>query len=483
MTREEFISVVSHNNELVPKRCTESWLKKHNLISVLDNLTDQSFGSYSERIKHVKYGGGWCAVCGVRTNLDPTGNGFNKHCYTHFKADAIGKPAHNRASINVSEVLYMYYVQKLTIIEIAERYNFSNVTLSKRLKKAGFELRTHQENQYMHSRRGYKKPRIIIDRKILVNQYINLRTSMRILAKEYNCHTETIRRFLAQEGVHQRHRQSYLENILSKILTKNNINFVANSYKLIPPKQIDFYLSDFNIGIECNGHYTHSFSPGDKAKDYHHSKYIEATNRGIRLFQFWEEDIRDKPEIVESIILNACGLNLVKIDARKCTVADITCNQLADFCDKNHLQGAPAKNVKGVGLYNNDVLVSVMGFTESRSHTTIQRFCSVLGYNVRGGFSKLVSAIPGNTIKTYSSNDISNGSLYEKNGFVMTADRKYDMWYTDFKNLFNREKYMKIKLPKLLDFFDESKTEQENMINNGFGIIYKSGTKTWVLNR
>lgn len=483
MTKEEFVNALSHNNELVPKRCTESWLKKHDLISVLDNFIDQSFGSYSERIKHVKYGGGWCAVCGVRTNLDPTGNGFNKHCHAHFKADAIGKPAHNRSSINISEVLYMYYIQKLTLIEIAERYDFSNVTLSKRLKSVGFELRTHQENQYIHSRRGYRKPRIVINRKILVDEYLNKKTSMRILAEKYGCHTETIRRFLSQEGVYQRHRQSYLENIMEKILTQNNINFIANNNKLIPPKQIDFYLTDFNIGIECNGHYVHSFSPSDKPKDYHYNKYLNATNKGIRLFQFWEEDLRDRSKIVENIILNACNLNLIKLDARKCKISELTWKQLADFCNINHLQGSPAKNVKGFGLYYNNILVSVIGYVVSKNETKIQRFCSLIGYNVRGGFSKLVSNIPGKTIKTYSSNDISDGKLYEKTGFVMTSERKYDLWYTDFKNLLNRERYMKSKLPTLLDFYDDNKTEQENMIINGYGVVYKSGTKTWVLNR
>lgn len=482
MTAQEFIEILSIDGTLISKRCVESWLVKRDLMEVLDSFVDPSFGSLSDRIRHVKYGGGYCAVCGVRTRPNSSGVGFNKHCWAHYKTNQIGQPAHNRSSINVGEVLSMYYIQQLTLIEISERYDFSNVTLSKRLKAAGFDLRTHQENQRIHSRRGYLKPRVIIDRQELVNRYLVDRTPMRILALEYKCDKETIRRFLAQEGVHQRRRQSYIENIINRILTKHNINFVANKQK-IPPKQIDFYLSDYNVGIECNGLYIHSHHPNGKPKTYHNEKYVESTNRKIKLFQFWEDDIRDKPHIIESIILNACGMNIEKLSARKCTVSRISWEQLSTFCNDNHLQGAPAKNVKGIGLIHNDVLVSVIGFSQHDNVTTIQRFCTLRDFNVRGGFSKLVAALPGAVVKTYSSNDMGNGDLYEKTGFIMTADRKFDMWYTDFKHLLNREKYMKSKLEKILGTFDVNKTETENMIANGYGIIYKSGTKTWVLAR
>lgn len=483
MTKEEFVNMLSDKKGLVAKRCTESWLEKRNLLPTLNQFVDSSFGSISDRIRHVKYGGGWCAVCGARTKPHPSGEGFTKHCKLHYKNDAVGKPAHNRAAFNLSEALALYYIHQLSAVEVAEKYGFSNVTLTNRLREQGFELRPHQENQLIQSRRGYTKPRIIIDRSTLVYQYQDQGLSMKFLAMEYGCHVETIRRFLAQEGILAQYNRSYIEDIIAAILDKHHINYVANSFEYIRPKQIDFYLTDFNVGIECNGMYTHSFHPMNKTKDYHFSKYQASVAKGIKLFQFWEDDIVSRTNIIENIILNTCKLNRHKVGARKCQLTELDWHQLAKFCEANHLQGAPAKNVKGLGLVIDDQLVSAVGYNYQNDVTIIRRFCSSAGYNVSGGFSKLVSALPGEIIKTHSSNDISDGNLYRLVGFGETSSYKHDMWYTDFKSIINREKFMKAKLPKLLEFYDGSKTEQENMILNGYGIIYKSGTKTWVLER
>lgn len=84
---------------------------------------------------------------------------------------------------------------------------------------------------------------------------------------------------------------------------------------------------------------------------------------------------------------------------------------------------------------------------------------------------------------TYSSNDIGTGKLYQNNNFQQESLRMHDMWVTDYKSVFNRQSFMKSKLSTILKEFDENKTEIENLIQNGYDIIYKSGTKTWVLRR
>ena len=59
-----------------------------------------------------------------------------------------------------------------------------------------------------------------------------------------------------------------MENL--KILEELDIKFVEHNRKIISPKELDFYLPDYNSAIECNGLYWHSDFKKEKA--YHYDK-------------------------------------------------------------------------------------------------------------------------------------------------------------------------------------------------------------------
>lgn len=483
MEKKQFIERLQINNVLQPKRCTYSFLQKNNLLPILNSLCPEEFGTISERIKHIKYGGGFCLICSSRTSVDVTGKGFAKYCKEHFHHAKRGRTAHNRFNITKDQLIQHYECEKLTLLEISKLYGVSNTTIKNKFVKFNICLRKHADTQKMKSRRNYNAPRIKIDRSELITKYRDEKIPIQNLAEYYKCHNETIRRFLIQEGVERTNRRSSIEWRIIDILKRHNIDYQTDCKTLIPPYDIDVFLPQYSIGIEINGLYTHSQFTGKKDKAYHNRKYHLAQEQGIKLLQFWENDINDpqKIEIIEQMILNRCGAINQKINARQCTINDIDYKSLTLFCNENHIQGAPSKNTKGVGLFYNKKLISVIGYQTFNNTHYIIRFCSQKNICVRGGFSKLLSSLKG-LIITYSSNDISDGDLYHKTGFVNTKETKTDMWYTDYKRLYNRQKFMKNKLEKLLEQFDPSLTETENMICNGYDIIYKSGTKTWVKN-
>jgi hypothetical protein len=247
--------------------------------------------------------------------------------------------------------------------------------------------------------------------------------------------------------------------------------------------ELDLVLPKYNIAIEINGLFHHSFYAGKKPINYHYEKYTRCLSQNIKLFQFWENDIVNRIDTIESMLLNSLKECATKIDARKCSLQPITNTTLRHFTETNHIQGQCGKNAKGYGLFYNNVLVSCIGYVEGKMDTTIVRFCSIKHHNVRGAFSKLLKVVPGSLIKTYSSNDISRGDIYRNNGFISTTHTKHDMWYTDYKKVYNRQKFMKSKLQQKLEVYDSTLTEQQNMFNNGYDIINKSGTVTWVLQR
>lgn len=152
MNKEEFLDRLQINNKLINKRCTYEYLEKNNLLSVLDELVSSEFGSISDRIKYLKYGGGYCLVCNKRTELDSRSGGFAKYCKEHFHHAKKNKKAHNSIDIDIELVKKYYFEENKSLLEIAKILgNVSNVTLKKKLIESGVELRSHSDNQKLQA--------------------------------------------------------------------------------------------------------------------------------------------------------------------------------------------------------------------------------------------------------------------------------------------------------------------------------------------
>ena len=104
------------------------------------------------------------------------------------------------------------------------------------------------------------------------------------------------------------------------------------------------------------------------------------------------------------------------------------------------------------------------------------RFCVKTGYHIPGGAGKLLKHFERTyrpkSLVSYADRRWSQGGLYEKLGFTLDHASRPDYWYWNYKKsgfvLESRIKYQKHKLPKLLDKFDRSKTEIQNMNDNEY---------------
>ena len=109
------------------------------------------------------------------------------------------------------------------------------------------------------------------------------------------------------------------------------------------------------------------------------------------------------------------------------------------------------------------------------------RFCTKLGFNVVGGFPKLlkyfINTYNPNIIESYIDLRYFDGKGYINSGFNEISITKPNYFY--FKEntfeLFNRISFQKHKLKDKLEIFDENLTEYENMINNGYLRIFDAG--------
>lgn len=115
--------------------------------------------------------------------------------------------------------------------------------------------------------------------------------------------------------------ETSIESIIKNILKRNKIKYIHHDRKILKPyknetiegkiikraRELDFYLPDFNIGIECNGNYWHNLENGiirDK------EKRELCRRRNITLLEYWEDEIHERPKDIENDILNKINLTL-----------------------------------------------------------------------------------------------------------------------------------------------------------------------------
>jgi hypothetical protein len=280
---------------------------------------------------------------------------------------------------------------------------------------------------------------------------------------------------------------------LLKFIQLNYVGEIISDCKgVLGPYEIDIFLPDLKMGFEFNGVWWHSEK--FKQDTYHQKKHKLAEENGINLFSVWEDDWNTKREICQSFIINKLRKTRNRIWARKCLIKNVSYNDSRDFLIKNHLQ-ADCKSSIRIGLYSNDVLVSLMTFSKLRlplqrkklnrkeNYYELTRFCNKIDTNVVGGASKILKYFVQQhspiSIETYSDNLISTGNLYQTLGFTYQHTSKPGYWYVIDGIKSHRFNWRK---QKLIDLgYDSNKTEEEIMSELGYYRVYNAGNKKWIL--
>lgn len=211
--------------------------------------------------------------------------------------------------------------------------------------------------------------------------------------------------------------------------------------------EIDVYIPELRIGIECNGCWWHSYPK--KAQRYHYNKYLTAKDKNIDLICVWEDQWIHKQDIIKDIL--KARLNCISDDriyARKCKIKEINNTDYKLFCENNHIQGYRPAKIR-FGLYYNDKLVQIASFNECKDYGRRKsqaeyewiRGCIASNNVVIGGTSRLLKHF----IKTYSPKSILcyadanlfNGKGYSESGFVFDGYTGPDKFYIE-NNTFKR---------------------------------------------
>lgn len=182
-------------------------------------------------------------------------------------------------------------------------------------------------------------------------------------------------------------------NILNYIKSIYSNEILTNTRTILKPYELDIYIPEKKIAIECNGSYWHDNQHKDKL--YHINKSKACQNQGIRLIHIYEWEWLRYPEKIKQLLNIALG-RMNKIYARQCEVRVIDNNIAHSFNEKTHLQGHRNAQVT-YGLYYRDELVQLMSFSKTRYNRNLKgeneweiiRGCPGSNNIVVGGVSKL----------------------------------------------------------------------------------------------
>ena len=301
-------------------------------------------------------------------------------------------------------------------------------------------------------------------------------------------------------------KESSIEHEIIEYLKEldNSIIIKHNDRTVIAPQEIDIYLPQYQIGIECNPTVTHNSSLCDpwggkpKPYKYHQNKSLAAKEKGIFIFHVFGYEWSHSKSVVLSMISNLIKYNSNKIYARNTYVTEISNSECIKFLNANHRQGKLSAKIRlGLKDKKTNELVSVMTFSHMRNTIgkladqkgevyELSRFCSKLNTSVVGGASKLfkyfLNNYPYDKIVSFSDLAHTRGSLYKILGFkeVSLSDPSYVWVNTIDDHALNRVNCQKRNLSSLFhENIDLSKTEKEIMEEHGYVRVFDSGVIRW----
>lgn len=377
-----------------------------------------------------------CTVCGEETRFFSIEKGFNDKCQKHAAPNS-------RIQNKLNESL-----------EILKNYKYEILNIPDSI----------QDEFSLKCEKGHVFTRVLNNGKI----YHNLdKLCPQCFPVSKSKPEYEIKEFLELQGIKVIHQYPIEKN-------KNGI------------KKIDLYLPEYKLGIEYNGLVWHSFGLSkhsmfnnkDEEDKYHLLKRTEmCAKQGIKLIHIFSNEWKEKKDLWLSMILSKCGKNK-KIYGRKCKIIEIDNKTYNDFTNANHMQGSVNAAIKYGLTYENKV-VAIASFSKNRfsdkGDYELIRFCTLQGYSIIGGFSKLIKHFsknyPNNTVISYANKRWSFGNVYEKNNFIKINDSSPNYWYVDEnEKIHSRIKFQRHKLND-----NSNKTESEIMFERGFRRLWDCG--------
>jgi hypothetical protein len=371
-----------------------------------------------------------------------------------------------------------------------EKYGVSNPLQSPEVKekrKQNYILKYNRENnnQYHESDESYE---ILND----IDELIKLNLTQ--ISNKLGVSKGKIRNSFIENNIdiiRHGNKSSFQDEIIEFLQNIGVINIIKNDKNIIG-KELDIYLPDHNLAIECNGTFFHCEKYGNKKSDYHITKTKLCEDKNIRLIHIFQHRWESDKNKIKSILKSATNKLEIKKYARKLKIIKVEKEQEKEFFDFNHIQKyKPSKICFGL-IDDKNNLVCAMSFCKSRYNKNydieLLRYCNKLDTVVIGGANKLfehfIKLNPNKKIISYCDRSLFSGNMYKKLGMIHHSDSRPSYFYTkNYKTWYNRIQFQKHKLKQKLINFDPCLSEWANMQNNGWDRYWDCGNSVWIYDK
>ncbi len=234
-------------------------------------------------------------------------------------------------------------------------------------------------------------------------------------------------------------------------LRSKGVQIDINRRDLLSGFELDIFVPAHRVAVEYNGLYWHNIT--QKSAVYHQNKSDACAQANIKLFHLFEDEWRDRRDVVQSMLLHRLQLTSDKLGARVCSFQPLSVKQRREFFEKNHIDGdTNAHEAHGLISPVGDIVAAMsLRHPFHKKHTQsleVARACCALNLSVSGWLGKLtthskLSAQQQGFTKliTYVDTRFGTTDNWATASWTKTSETPPRFWWTDNENRFNRFKY------------------------------------------
>ena len=205
-----------------------------------------------------------------------------------------------------------------------------------------------------------------------------------------------------------------------------------NRRNLITPKELDIYMPNLGLAIECNGVYRHTTTTGGKTREYHINKTLACRKMGIDLLHITDYDWDMRGSAIRNMLRYRLRTSK-RIDLNECSISTtIEHQKIYDFLDLYDLEGQNDYTYAVALLYQDNIIAVMTAYDSYKGEITLSRYTIDSAYHVTGAshilFRQLMMVSNASEAVAYTNNAYTDAGVYVKIGFRLahtTAPEPY----------------------------------------------------------
>ena len=258
-----------------------------------------------------------------------------------------------------------------------------------------------------------------------------------------------------------------------------------NATGLLVNDTVAFYIPSRKLAINYID--VHTVGASSRSPQQLLNKTKACTFYGVNLIHIFSDEWERSCAVIKDIVrvLLKVAPKCV-IPARKCDVFSIKKKDADAFLLANDIHGRDASTIR-LGLYHDDVLVSILTVRFYRGRYELCRHCTIPNVCVLGGIAKLFNYF----VKVYNPRTVVStvdrryfgGNVYTSLGFTFDSHSTPNCYYVTPASNLRRTRWKCMRqniISQMGNAFDHSKSAWENLNMAGSHRLYDCGSATWV---